>query len=106
MGWGAGVGGAPGIPSLVFLERLNGKRLANGRSPMQPQGAQKRWHPLHQNPYPIQDCSPSGGPAAMYLPRPRPLWGEIKVQTVVPLWAERHQGGGVAPGCKALAEAA
>lgn len=35
-----------------------------------------------------------------------PLWGEIKVQTVVPLWAERHQGGGVAPGCKALAEEA
>lgn len=30
----------------------------------------------------------------------------MKVQTVVPLWAERHQGGGVAPECKALAEEA
>lgn len=32
--------------------------------------------------------------------------GGMKVQTVVPLWAGRHQGGGVAPGCKALAEEA
>lgn len=30
----------------------------------------------------------------------------MKVQTVVPLWAGRHQGGAVAPGCKALAEEA
>lgn len=46
-GVGAGIGlespgrGAPGIPSLVFLERLNGKRLADGRSPMRPQGSQR-----------------------------------------------------------------
>lgn len=33
--------GAPGIPSLVFLERLNGKRLADGRSPMRLQGSQR-----------------------------------------------------------------
>lgn len=32
--------------------------------------------------------------------------GEMKVQTVVPLGAGGHQGGGVAPGCKALAEEA
>lgn len=39
-GWdqGARVGGAPGVPSLVFLERLNGKRLTDGRSPTWPQG--------------------------------------------------------------------
>lgn len=48
---------------------------------------------------------PHGGPAVMHLPGCTPLrQGKMKVQTVVPLWAGRHQGGGVAPGCKALAE--
>lgn len=45
------------------------------------------------------------GPCCNAPPRLCPLWGEIKVQTVVPLWAEAP-GRGVAPGCKALAEEA
>lgn len=45
------------------------------------------------------------GAAAMHLPGCAPLRrGKMKVQTVVPLWAGKHQGGGAAPGCKALAE--
>lgn len=111
MGLGSPGRGAPGIPSLVFLERLNGKRLADGRSPTQPQGSQRCWNPpptrtLDLVIRDLEDSTPSGGPAVMHHPGCAPLGGEIKVQTMVPLWAERHQGGGVAPGCKALAEEA
>lgn len=38
MGLGSRGRGVPGVPSLVFLERLNGKRLADGRPPVQHRG--------------------------------------------------------------------
>lgn len=113
-GVGAGMGlgsrgrGAPGVPSLVFLERLNRKCLAMG-GPLCSTGAQRCWHPLRQNspPHPgSHELQSFWGPSCNAPPWLCPLWGKIKVQTVVPLWAERHQGGGVAPGCKALAEEA
>lgn len=73
---------------------------------MQPQGAQRCWHPPPLEPPPHLGLQSFWGPCCNAPPRLCPLWGEIKVQTVVPLWAERHQRGGVAPGCKALAEEA
>lgn len=83
-GWEPGWG-APGVSSLVFLERLNGKCLADGMSLTGPQG------PPCQNPHPgawgaalSPAFSPSGHPAAMRLPGCAPLHGEIKVQTVAP----------------------
>lgn len=42
VGAGMGVRGHLGSPGLVFLERLNGKRLADGRSPTWLQGAPRR----------------------------------------------------------------
>lgn len=124
---GGGVGpgsrgwGAPGVPSLVFLERLNGKRLADGGVPYMATGdpPQAPAPPSPgQNPPPPDPIQAyvdySDRPAFLVGARPQctslaaPHFGggKLKVQTVVPLWAGRHQGGGVAPGCKALAEEA
>lgn len=104
------MGEAPGDPSLVFLERLNGKTRSRWEVPYAATGVPEVLEPLsRQNPRPgpgLWELHSFLGPSCDAPPWLHPTWGGIKVQTVVPLWAERHQGGGVAPGCKALAEEA
>lgn len=102
--WEPGLG-APGVSSLVFLERLNGKCLADGTSLTGPQG------PPCQNPHPGTwgDYTRPSLLSFRAPSRDAPPWlcptsGGDQSANHGSLWAGRHQGGGVAPGCKALAE--
>lgn len=72
MGPGSRGWGAPGVPSLVFLERLNGKHLADRRSPTWPQGTPQGANPPLPRPEPPQ---PSSGSARMWPPGLLSWWG-------------------------------
>lgn len=89
--WGGGGNGAgepgwgvPGVPSLVFLERLNGKCLADG-GPLCSRRGQRCWHPLHQSPHPVRDCSPSGGLLQRTSPAVPALGGDKSANRSPPL---------------------
>lgn len=96
MEWGSGV---PHGPSLVFLERLNGKPLADGRLPRRPTPR----NPISGPSGPRSGRAPSlfaGGQLGRRTPLHRaPLRG-IKVQRAPPGGGRHGEGP---PRCKALA---
>lgn len=113
MGPGSGGKGAPHVPRFSVFGAAQRKMFSRWEAPLhgsrEPQGADL--------PAPSQSPRPfwtTGGLAPLLATQRQRLlavphfgrgWG-MKVQTMVPLWAGRHQGGAVAPGCKALAEEA
>lgn len=115
MGPGSRHGGAPGVPSLVFLERLNGKRLADGRPPTRPRGGGPKV-PALTPPTPPEPSHAGPGWAPPTRPASSLLAGAqlcrlhlVGGDESANRWSRfllRGTGRGVAPGCKALAEGA
>lgn len=115
MGPGSWGKGAPHVPRFSVFGAAQRKMFSRWEAPLhgsrEPQGADlpaPSWSPRPcsgpQVAWPLSFWPPSGR-RLLAVPHFGRGWG-MKVQTVVPLWAGRHQGGAVAPGCKALAEEA